>query len=279
MSKAGLGQRERTPLLFSGTFPSGKAGPSLIHRLAFAARWKPRIKLELMSSGVRMRLSWEQPIAQACRVVEAPFPLLIGSGLLDALDSTALERDFPAYSGAGFFPHDDADCGPSFNALVDALHTPAFTDALGERLAIEHLSQYPALVTVCRSLNRRHGTIHTDSESKIATLLLYLNPAWREASAGCLRFLAAPDDIGSMLVPEIRPLYGNFVAFRRTENSFHGHLPFEGERRVIQVAWLRDVAALERKGRRGRLSRTVKRLAGRLDHWLGRNRDPNKRHP
>ena len=33
-----------------------------------------------------------------------------------------LERDFPRYTSAGFFPYDPSDCGPSVNALIDAPH-------------------------------------------------------------------------------------------------------------------------------------------------------------
>ena len=140
------------------------------------------------------------------------------------------------------------------------------------------MSQHPTLVTLCRALNLRHGTIHTDSKSKIATALVYLCPDWSAGSAGCLRFLAKSDDIESMLVPELRPLYGRMAAFKRSENSFHGHLPFEGERPVIQVAWLVDEAARDRKIRRGRFSRAVKWLAGRLDGWFGRGRGDNAAH-
>jgi hypothetical protein len=79
-------------------------------------------------------------------------------------------------------------------------------------------------------------------------------------------------------VPELRPLYGRLAAFKRAENSFHGHLPFEGERPVIQVAWLVDEAARDRKTRRGRFSRALKWLVGRLDGWFGSGRDRNASH-
>ena len=125
-------------------------------------------------------------------------------------------------------------------------------------------------MTLCRSLNSRHGSIHTDSQSKIVTALLYLNAGWPHGSAGSLRLLAQPADIDSQVVPEVPPVYGNFVAFRRTGNSFHGHLPLQGERLAIQVAWLADAAAHARKTRRGTTSRTLKRLLGGLDRWWKR---------
>ena len=53
--------------------------------------------------------------------------------------------------------------------------SPQFARVIGERLGIDNLGQYPTLVTLCRLLNKRHGTIHTDSKSKVATALVYLN--------------------------------------------------------------------------------------------------------
>jgi 2-oxoglutarate-Fe(II)-dependent oxygenase superfamily protein len=215
----------------------------------------------------------------AADVRSAPFPLLVAHDVLDPAAVHPLDADFPRYSGAGYFPHDASDCGETVNALVDELTSPAFADAIGERLGITRLSQYPPLVTICRSLNLRHGSIHTDSMSKVASALLYLNPQWpAETHAGCLRFLVQPDDIDALLVPEIPPVFGTLTAFKRTDCSYHGHLPFEGERHVIQVAWLVDAAAKARKTRRGRLSRFVKWLTGRADRAYGKDRDRNAAH-
>jgi hypothetical protein len=197
----------------------------------------------------------------------APFPLLTAEGVLDPAAATALRGDFPRYRGAGFFPHETDDCGPALNALVTELTAAPFADAIGARLGVERLSQYPALVTLCRSLNRRHGNIHTDSQSKIVTALVYLNADWPHGDAGSLRFLANITDIDAQVAPQVAPLYGNLVAFRRTHNSFHGHLPFEGDRLTIQIAWLTDAAAYARKTRRGRTSRALKKLLGRIDRW------------
>ncbi len=224
---------------------------------------------------------WPDPArldAAGTRISATPFPFLIASDLLSANDADALARDFPRYAEAGFFPYAEAECGPTIRALVAGLTTPAFARALGEKLDLPTLDQHPCLVTICRSLNLRHGTIHTDSRSKIATALLYLNPDWPDTSAGCLRFLASGDDINAVAAPEVRPLYGTFTAFARRDNSFHGHLPYEGERRVIQVAWLTDTNALARKQQRGRFTRWLKRLLGGLDRRIGAGRDINKRH-
>ena len=217
-------------------------------------------------------------IAPGTVVRAAPFPLLVADRVLDPACEQDLGNDFPRYRGAGFFPHADSDCGPAINALVRELTAPAFADRIGDLLGIGQLSRYPVLVTICRALNLRHGTIHTDSQSKVASALVYLNPDWAPTHAGCLRFLSSGDDIEALVAPEIKPVFGALTAFRRTDNSFHGHLPYEGERRVIQVAWLVDVAAVHRKTRRGRFSRAVKWLSGRVDGWFGRGRGDDASH-
>lgn len=207
-----------------------------------------------------------------------PFPFLIAHGQLPDDARHELDRDFPRYASAGFFPYDPADCGPSINTLVANLTAPAFARTIGARLGIEDLSQYPTLVTLCRHLNRRHGTIHTDSRSKVATALIYLNNQWPDTSDGCLRFLRRIDDIDDLVAPELTPLYGEFAVFKRCDNSFHGHLPYEGERRVIQVAWLTSEEEKLRKTRRGKFARGFKKLLGTLDRKFGAGRDRNAAH-
>jgi len=211
-------------------------------------------------------------------VRQQPFAFLIAQEQLPDAARAALARDFPRYPSAGFFPYEANDCGPSINRLVDALISGGFADAVGRRLGVPDLGRYPSLVTLCRLLNKRHGTIHTDSRSKVVTALVYLNETWPDTSEGCFRFLNRIDDIDDLAAPEIRPLYGHFVAFRRAENSFHGHLPHEGERRVIQIAWLTSEDEKLRKTQRGKLSRLFKKLFGGLDRKLGAGRDRNAAH-
>ncbi len=154
-------------------------------------------------------------------VLQQPFPFMVAHGQLPDEARGELDRDFPRYSSAGFFPYDPHDCGPSVNALIADMTAPAFAGAVGARLGIDNLHQYPTLVTVCRLLNKRHGTIHTDSRSKVATALIYLSAQWPDTSDGCLRFLHKVDDIDSLAAPELIPLYGEFAVFKRCDNSFH----------------------------------------------------------
>lgn len=209
------------------------------------------------------------------RAASQPFPFLIRPRILPDTLKQRLHDDFPAIKGAGYLPYEPGQCGPAINSLIDQLVARDFADALGSALGVDRLSQYPVYVSICARLNRRHGTIHTDGKSKVASVLLYLNDNWSPQRGGCLRFLHRIDDIEDTIVPEIPPEYGTLVAFRRTDNSFHGHLPFEGERRVIQIAWLVSADDKLRKAKRGRLANGIKKLLGWLDTKIGKGRDDN----
>ncbi|MFC6635296.1 2OG-Fe(II) oxygenase [Microbulbifer taiwanensis] len=202
-------------------------------------------------------------------VKRQPFPFFVARNVLSDEPMPSLLEDFPRLKGAGYLPHEKELCGDSINALVDGLVESAFADTIGDRLGVERLSQYPTYVSISRSLRKRHGNIHTDGKSKVATALLYLNPEWTLDGNGCLRLLKRIDDYEDMVVPEIKPAYGTLVAFKRTENSFHGHLPFQGQRLVIQVAWLVSAADRERKAKRGKLSHKLQKLQKWLVGKLG----------
>ena len=65
---------------------------------------------------------------------------------------------------------------------------------------------------------------------------MYMNETW-EHQGGRLRLLRSATDLNDIIV-EVRPTAGTLVAFKRSNNSWHGHEPFAGERRVIQFNWL-----------------------------------------
>ena len=114
------------------------------------------------------------------------------------------------------------------------------------------------MITVRGRCREQDGRIHTDSATKIITVLLYLNPGW-EAPGGRLRLLRSPDNLDAVIV-EVPPDEGTLVAFRRGAHSFHGHTPFVGPRRVIQLNWVTTPEVLRYEATRHRVSALVKRL-------------------
>ena len=114
------------------------------------------------------------------------------------------------------------------------------------------------MITLRGYSDGRDGRIHTDTATKLITVLIYMNPVW-EIEEGRLRLLRGPADLDDWAA-EIPPLAGTMVAFRRSEKSFHGHQPHIGERRSIQLNWVIDRNVVRRELGRHRWSARFKAL-------------------
>jgi hypothetical protein len=166
-------------------------------------------------------------------------------------------RDFPRIHRGGSFPKGELDCGPAFSELLDELEDAPLRRAVEEKFELE-LAGRPTMITVRGRSRRKDGRVHTDSRSKIVTVLVYMNPAWSDPG-GRLRLLrsgASLDDYTAEVVPEL----GTAVFFRCTENAWHGHTPFVGERRAIQLNWVTDEGVVRREQARHGLSARLKKL-------------------
>ena len=78
--------------------------------------------------------------------------------------------------------------------------------------------------------------------------------------AAWLRLLNSPSNLDDMAM-EVLPARGTLLAFLNTGNAWHGHKPFEGERRVIQLNWVRNDWVVWREKTRHSLSAMVKKLS------------------
>ncbi|MCE3232042.1 MAG: 2OG-Fe(II) oxygenase [Rickettsiaceae bacterium] len=197
-----------------------------------------------------------EPIACA-NVYREPYPYFIAKSVIPPKYSKEINRDFPIIRKPGFFPSDVIKSDGSFNVLLRDLKSEEFTRLLGNKLGVR-LCDKPCLITVRKLSALKDGRIHNDGEAKIATALLYLNEEWPEnEDGGRLRILYNDKDFDDSAA-EVSPVFGEFIAFVRTNNSWHGHKPFKGERRVIQITWLRSYEDYMRKTKRGRFSFFVK---------------------
>ena len=198
-------------------------------------------------------------LAQVSATPAADFPFrhLIGSGILSANLEAQISEDFPRIEKTGFFPPEEFAMGDSFKALLKEVRGPEFAKAVGEKLGLD-LTGKPTWVTVRKYSALKDGRAHTDGADKLASALIYLNTGWSSPD-GRLRFLAGPDIEGPGS-DEIDPAFGNFIAFPRLDNSWHAHKPFEGERRVVQIAWLVSDEAVGRKAKRHGLTGFLKKL-------------------
>ena len=120
------------------------------------------------------------------------------------------------------------------------------------------LSERPTTLTVRGQCRGKDGKIHTDSRSKLITVLIYLNGPW-DAQGGRLRLLHSPESIDDYFA-EVPPEQGTLLCFRNRQNAWHGHSSFQGQRRALQLNWVSDKSAVLKSQRRHRLSALVKKL-------------------
>lgn len=191
-----------------------------------------------------------------------PFPYTLAHNFLGPAALSAIDRDFPDIDMAGLFPPDQLANGPAIAELIEVLEGDQLRRILSEKFAVD-LGGRPAMVTFRANARPRDGQIHRDSPFKILSLLLYLNRDWAD-SGGRLRLLRSPTDLEDFVV-EVPPQGGTLVAFRCTDNAWHGHRPFAGRRRGVMVNYCVDDRVWRSELRRHRLSarlKKVKRLLG-----------------
>jgi SM-20-related protein len=173
-----------------------------------------------------------------------PFDFVIVDDFVRGENLPALLAGFPMVRRHGSFPLGALCCGAAFGALAAELEGEELRREIERKFAID-LAGRPTMITVRGKSDGKDGRIHTDSPTKLITLLLYMNPVW-EADAGRLRLLRRADDLDDCAA-EVAPLAGAMVAFRRSAASFHGHYPHRGERRVVQLNWVTDAAVVRRE--------------------------------
>jgi hypothetical protein len=184
-----------------------------------------------------------------------PFEFVVVPGFLKSETVAAVRKDFPDISHAGLFPLSELSFGPSFAALIDEIRGRDVEAAFSDKFGVD-LSGHPLMITVRGRCQRKDGRIHTDTGSKIVTVLLYLNEEW-EAEGGRLRFLRGPNDLDDA-VGEVPPNGGTLIAFRRSDRSYHGHKPYVGVRRYVMFNWMTDAKAMARELARHRMSARLK---------------------
>ncbi len=190
-------------------------------------------------------------------LVHTPYDHVVVPGFVPRDAAMAAAASFPAPDLPGVLPapgepRDDA-CG----RLLAELRMPRLTHLFGEKYHLP-LSPETLMITLRARTRPQDGRIHTDSETKVITALIYLNEDWSSAG-GRLRVLRGPDDFEDMAA-EVPPLAGTLISFRRTDTSWHGHKPFDGPRKAIMLNWMVSAAAARREALRHTVSAGVKGL-------------------
>jgi SM-20-related protein len=190
-----------------------------------------------------------------------PYDFLLASKFLkeDVIDE--LRRDFPAIDKPGYLTVDEVKLHGRFKQLIAELEGPELTEELSKKFGMD-LHQYPRLTTIMRRSQPKYGAIHTDGPSKVMTMLVYMNDEWEQDQGGRLRVLYDEKNYDRYKL-EVPPTMGTMFAFLRSDRSWHGHLPFAGERRVVQVAWVKSQADIDRKKKHNKVAQFFKGIFGR----------------
>jgi hypothetical protein len=190
------------------------------------------------------------------KLVTEPFPYLVmrefvrPEVLADVIDS------YPTVDKPGSWPLPGLKYGPAFTELVKELEGEEMRHAFEEKFGMD-LSSNPTMITARCMCRAKDGKVHTDSRTKIITVLIYLNQDW-ENDGGKLRLLRSQDLNDSIM--EVPPNAGTIITFLNTPNAGHGHESYRGPRRAIQLNWVTDQGVVEREQKRHAVSGFFKKL-------------------
>jgi len=192
---------------------------------------------------------------QRAPLTREPFTFTVVANAIRPADATAIRDDFPAIDNSGLLPVEATEHGPLFRRLIEELKSEQTARAFSEKFGVNLVGR-PQMITVRGRCAAKDGRIHTDTPTKLITVLIYFNENW-EANGGRLRLLRSPTDLDDM-IGEVPPELGTMIAFRRSGRSYHGHEPFEGVRRYVMINWMTTDFAAKRELLRHRVSARAK---------------------
>lgn len=166
-----------------------------------------------------------------------PFDFLIAEGVMSNETLDEVNRDYPAIDIPANFKPEDLEYGPSFEQLLEEVDSDEFQAAVENKFGVD-LNNTAKTITVRKYSEMSDGNIHTDHPSKVMTVLIYFTKEWTQ-EGGKLRMLRSKTDIEDYAA-EATPVGGTLLAFRRSNNSYHGYKRFKGERRMLQVNWVKS---------------------------------------
>ena len=175
---------------------------------------------------------------------------------LDNIDNQLVIDDFPEITDGGSFHISSVSSGQLIDKLVKELESDEFKKILETKFNV-NLNEAKVVTTLRGYSRKKDGKIHTDSKTKILTVLLYLNKNWQDSN-GNLRLLKRNNDLEDY-IKEIPCSFGSLVAFKVTNKCWHGFKPYEGKRLSIQLNYIYP-EALKSHNLRHRLSSGLKSI-------------------
>ena len=199
-----------------------------------------------------------QALAEA-QFFQEPFSYVIVPNFIKQEALAAIEADFPRIDIPGSLPLKSLQYGAKFAQFMEEIQGPEMTALVAKKFAVD-LTNRPTMVTVRGKCRLSDGQIHTDSKTKLITVLIYMNGKW-EQPGGRLRLLRSADSLNDSFA-EVPPEQGTLLIFKNQANAWHGHESFEGTRRAIQLNWVTDRGVVLREQIRHRISAFFKSLKG-----------------
>ena len=194
---------------------------------------------------------------QSAKVETSPYLYTIVPGFLSPETVARVNATYPDIKAGGSYPIESLDAGMAIKEVIDELDGPAFQRIIAEKFAVD-LDDKPKMYSLRAYTRAKDGQIHTDSRDKIITVLLYLNENWKQPG-GRLRILKNGHDVDDF-VAEVPPDNGSLLVFKRSETSWHGHHPFDGPRRSLQMNWMTSEGSRGWHKIRHSISAAVKKL-------------------
>ena len=137
---------------------------------------------------------------KATPLIRQPFEYFVVPGFVRPEARAKINADYPKISDGGSFPVAQLAYGPAFREFLDDLKSDEFREAFEEKFGLD-LAARPTTITVRGQCSLKDGRIHTDTKSKIITILIYMNAGW-EHPGGRLRLLKSGEDLDDMIIED-----------------------------------------------------------------------------
>lgn len=172
---------------------------------------------------------------KAAQVITTPYPYFVVENALLDTEVQSIIQDFPKIEQGGSYNIEDVTLNPNFDRFLKSLDCKEFREILTKKFDVD-VMEHPMMITLRGYSRQKDGRIHSDSKTKLLTILIYLNESWT-APNGRLRILNDEKNLDNYAA-EINAGPGTLVAFKVVEHGWHGYVPYEGQRQSIQINFL-----------------------------------------
>ena len=188
-----------------------------------------------------------------------PYTHVVVPGCIRADALAAINRDYPSLPGAGAHAIEQLQLHGAAAEFWQLLNGSEFCACIAAKFDLA-LDDTAIMGTMRGAAELADGAIHTDSRTKIITVLFYFNETWPHAG-GRLRLLRSATDLDDYAA-EVEPSGGTMLAFQRSEKSWHGHHPFAGPRRTLQMHYADAKRIAHNAEKRKSITWRLKKLFG-----------------